>query len=89
MLEVKGPFCQSCGMPMVKDPGHGGTEADGSKSAIYCSHCYQKGVFTEPNLTVDQMEEKVLGIMAGMHIPRFIGRRFTREMPSLQRWKST
>ena len=30
--------CQSCGMPMARDPEGGGTEADGSKSAKFCSY---------------------------------------------------
>ena len=30
--------CQSCGMPMKRDPQRGGTNADGSKSTMYCSH---------------------------------------------------
>lgn len=29
--------CQSCGMPMARDEHGGGTEADGSKSMMYCS----------------------------------------------------
>jgi len=40
--------CQSCGMPMSRDEKGGGTNADGSKSAMYCSHCYAGGKFTLP-----------------------------------------
>ena len=40
-------FCQSCGMPMSKDPQHGGTNRDGTKSADYCSYCYVAGEFTK------------------------------------------
>ncbi len=29
--------CQSCGMPMSRDEKGGGTNADGSKIAMYCS----------------------------------------------------
>ena len=38
--------CQSCGMPMSKDPEKGGTEKEGSKSLMYCSYCYTNGKFT-------------------------------------------
>lgn len=52
-------FCQSCSMPLNL---HGqdvrGSEADGSLSAIYCSYCYAKGAFLEPNISFDQMLEK-------------------------------
>lgn len=33
-MEKKYKNCQSCGMPMKKDPQSGGTHADGSKSGI-------------------------------------------------------
>ncbi len=39
-------YCQSCGMPMGKTDELYGTEKDGSKSADYCSYCYQDGAFT-------------------------------------------
>jgi hypothetical protein len=38
MFKPKGPYCQSCGMPLSKDEKGGGTEADGRKSSQYCSH---------------------------------------------------
>ncbi|MCX6719896.1 MAG: zinc ribbon domain-containing protein, partial [Candidatus Staskawiczbacteria bacterium] len=49
-------MCQSCGMPLSKDPAGGGTNADGTKSIMYCSYCYQKGVFTR-NCTVQEMQK--------------------------------
>src|ERR1700675_2502662 len=69
MFKPKGPYCQSCGMPLSKDEKGGGTEADGRKSSQYCSHCYAAGQFTDPNLTVEQMVEKVRGKMKEMYIP--------------------
>ncbi len=39
-------MCQSCGMPLKKDPENGGTNTDGSVNTNYCSHCYQNGLFT-------------------------------------------
>jgi len=86
MFKPKGPYCQSCGMPMSKDEKGGGTEATGEKSTRYCSHCYGGGRFTEPNLTVDQMIEKVRGKMKQMHIPGFLAKSFTKDIPALGRW---
>ncbi|AJY75181.1 zinc ribbon domain-containing protein [Paenibacillus beijingensis] len=80
--------CQSCGMPMSRDEKGGGTEADGSKSAMYCSHCYEGGRFTLPDITVEQMKERVKGKMAEFGFPRFIGGLFTRNIPKLERWSS-
>lgn len=58
MLRPKGPYCQSCGMPLSKDEMGGGTEADGRVSTEYCSHCYWEGAFTDPSLTAEQMAER-------------------------------
>jgi Putative zinc ribbon domain len=86
MFKPKGPYCQSCGMPLSKDKEGGGTEADGQKSSQYCSHCYAGGQFTDPNLTSDQMVEKVGGKMKAMHIPGFLAKSFTKDIPTLGRW---
>jgi hypothetical protein len=40
-------------MPFSKDEKGGGTEADGTKSALYCSHCYASGQFTQPDMTAE------------------------------------
>lgn len=56
-------FCESCGMPLV-NPGDAGTESDGSDSTCYCCHCYQKGQFTHPNMTREEMIERYAPIMA-------------------------
>jgi hypothetical protein len=78
--------CQSCGMPLSKDPQGGGSEANGSKSTMYCSHCYQQGTFTSPNMTVNQMIDLVNGKMKEMHIPGFLAYFMTKNIPKLKRW---
>jgi hypothetical protein len=86
MFKPKGPYCQSCGMPLSKDAQGGGTEANGAKSPEYCSHCYAGGKFTEPKLTADEMVEKVRAKMKEMHIPGFLAKGFTKDIPTLKRW---
>jgi hypothetical protein len=86
MFKPKGPYCQSCGMPLSKDPQRGGTEADGTTSPEYCSHCYAAGKFTDPGISAQQMIEKVQGKMKEMHIPGFLARKFTKDIPNLKRW---
>jgi len=86
MFKPKGPYCQSCGMPLSKDEKGGGSEADGSKSAEFCSHCYAAGKFTEPEITANQMVEKVKAKMQEMHVPEFLAMSFTKDIPSLKRW---
>jgi hypothetical protein len=87
MLGSKGPFCQSCGMPLHKDPLGGGTDADGTRSREYCSHCYLEGRFTEPNLSVNEMMAKVEGKLRAMHVPGLLARRFAKNVPRLRRWQ--
>ena len=80
--------CQSCGMPLKRDEERGGTEADGSRSAMYCSHCYRQGRFVLPDLTVQQMQQRVREKLAEFHIPGFLAGFFTRGIPKLERWRS-
>lgn len=79
--------CQSCGMPLNKDKKLIGTEVDGTLSEMYCSHCYQDGKFTSPDITVDEMRAKVTEIIVEMKIPRFIAKFLTRNTWKLKRWK--
>ncbi len=79
--------CQSCGMPLKKDEKGGGTNADGTKSTMYCSHCFQNGAFTQPNITVDQMKELVKGKLKEFGFPGFLAGLFTKNIPKLERWK--
>jgi hypothetical protein len=88
MFKPKGPYCQSCGMPLSRDSLGGGTNADGSCSTEYCSHCFRGGKFTEPNLTLAEMVTKVEGKLRSMHFPGFMARHFAKGVPSLRRWQS-
>lgn len=80
--------CQSCAMPLSKDPQGGGTEASGAKSAMYCSYCYQNGKFTAPNMTVGEMQTFVKSKMKEMGFPGFLAGFFTKGIPKLERWKT-
>lgn len=80
--------CQSCGMPLKKDPEGGGGEADGSKSDKYCSHCYKGGAFTAPDISAAEMQELVRGKLKEMKFPGFIAALFLRGIPKLERWRS-
>lgn len=80
--------CQSCGMPMKKDPEGGGTEADGSKSDKYCSHCYKGGAFTAPKMTAAEMQAQVRGKLTEMKYPGIIAAWLARDVPKLGRWRS-
>jgi hypothetical protein len=78
--------CQSCGMPRKRDEQGGGTNTDGSRSALYCSHCFRDGRFVLPDITVDQMQDRVRAKLKEFGIPGFVSGFFTRKIPKLQRW---
>ncbi|WP_420601133.1 zinc ribbon domain-containing protein [Flagellimonas sp.] len=80
--------CQSCGMPIKKDPNKGGSNADGSKSKMYCSYCYEKGVFTQPDFTVDQMKQFCTQKIMEQGIPSFFASMMVSRLQKLQRWKN-
>jgi hypothetical protein len=74
-------------MPMKQDPQGGGTNADGTKSGIYCSYCYENGEFTfEGN--VKEFQEICRKAMIDNGFNRFTAWLFTRGMKRLPRWKN-
>ena len=79
-------LCQSCGMPMSQDPRGGGTNKDGSKSNEYCSYCYRNGTWMM-DLTVDQMQERVGGLLKKTGISQSIQKVAVAGIPKLRRWK--
>ncbi len=80
--------CQSCGMPLRRDAQGGGTNADGSRSDRYCSHCFVGGAFTLPHISAAEMQERATGKLREMGFPGFVARFLTRNIPRLERWKS-
>jgi hypothetical protein len=82
-------FCQSCGYPMAKDKKGGGTEKDGSKSAKYCSMCYENGRFlTPPEVNnAEKMQHFCIQQMRKSGMNGFVAWLATRGIPRLERWK--
>jgi hypothetical protein len=87
-METAHKNCQSCGMPMSRDEKGGGRNADGSKSTMYCSQCYAGGQFTLPDLTVEQMQDRVRAKLKEFGIPGPLGWFLTRKVPKLARWEA-
>ncbi len=83
-----GPFCQSCSMPLRR-PDDFGTDEAGYRVNDYCRHCFVKGAFTEPAITMEQMLERCVTVMADQKImPAAQGRSLMAEtLPRLKRWK--
>ncbi len=81
--------CQSCGMPMDKDPKGGGTNADGSLSKKYCSFCYMGGRFTDNFTTAEEMRVFVKNKMIELGHNKFCAWVLAHGIPYLERWKKS
>lgn len=79
--------CQSCGMPLKKDPKGGGTNVDGTINNMYCSYYYESGNFIQPNITATEMQDFVKGKLKSMGFSGFLNGFFTKGIPKLERWK--
>lgn len=82
------PVCESCGMPLIND-NDAGTEKDGSPSTQYCIHCYQKGAFTDPDLTRESMIKKYAPMLSdqfGLPVAKAEDM-VTRYTATLPRWR--
>ena len=83
-----GQTCQSCGMPLSKDPACGGSEADGSRSTKWCSLCYENGAFRHPDATYEEFQAHCVDALVGQGMPRILAWAFTRGMKRLDRWRA-
>lgn len=81
-----GKRCESCGMPLSRDPQGGGSEADGSNSQTYCSLCYENGAFKHPNVTAKEFQAECLKQMSANGMWRPLAWLLTRGIPNLPRW---
>lgn len=79
-------FCQSCGMPMAKDPNKGGTNKDSSISNKYCSYCFKNGSFLDNFTTAKEMQNFCIDKLVEMKTPRILAWLLTRNIPKLERW---
>ncbi len=80
--------CQSCGMPLKRDEHGGGTNADGTKSIRFCSHCFQSGKFTQPELKLEEMKTRVKEKLKEFGFPGIVAGLFTHNIHKLERWSS-
>ena len=87
-MKSQGPVCQSCAMPMDKTE-LSGTNKDGKRSNEYCTYCFQNGKFTAPEMTMQEMIDKCVGIMVQKNIMAEADARrlMAGTIPNLKRWK--
>jgi hypothetical protein len=77
-------------MPLEK-PDDFGTATNGFRINDYCRYCYQNGAFTDPNISLQGMIDRCVGIMAQKGImPESQARALmSATLPKLKRWRGT
>jgi hypothetical protein len=81
MIKLKGPFCQSCGLPVSQE-----TVTTQKNLTTYCSECFQNGNFSEPNITAIDMCNRVKAKLKELKVPPLIAIVIIRSIPRLKRW---
>jgi hypothetical protein len=87
--ELKGPFCQSCAMPLER-PEDFGTDKSGVRVNDYCRYCFTNGAFTAPGISMETMLEKCVVEMSRQGVmPEAQARALMSDvLPRLKRWQS-
>lgn len=78
--------CQSCGSPFSKNSNNYLRITGGFYDVKFCTDCCQNDQFTEPNLTMEQMKQKLVAKLRAMGMPGNLDR-FTDRLQTLERWK--
>jgi hypothetical protein len=74
-------------MPLRR-AGDFGTNADGSRSAEYCFHCFQAGRFLDEGITLEEKIEKNVRFGVRMGMPEASARQICgATLPRLKRWR--
>jgi hypothetical protein len=65
-----------------------GINNDGTKNNEYCIYCYKNGVFTQPDITVEDMIEVCVPFMKEDGMEEAMARKILNDqLPNLKRWK--
>lgn len=76
-------------MPLSKEFGNLGTNADASVSEEYCSFCYADGNFTNPNQTMEEMiSSSIENMTTDLNMPIEQAMALANAfIPTLRRWR--
>lgn len=78
--------CQSCGIDLVDDRAYERASNDERRRTIYCSECFSEGVFKEPDLTIEQMKDKVTRRCVELKIGKSKRNQVLKSIRFLKRW---
>ena len=75
-------------MPM-RDESDYGTNDDSTVNSDYCCYCYDNGEFTEPDMTLEEMSDKVRDMMINdQNMPETdVSNFINKQLPNLKRWQ--
>ncbi len=80
-------ICQSCAMPLNNEEDFGSNE-DQTVSQEYCRYCYQNGWFTNPDITLEEMIEKLASFHDQMGLSKEEAANMAKNiLPTLERWR--
>ncbi len=81
--------CQSCGMPLSKDFGNLGTNADESNTEEFCIFCFRNGAFTNPDQTKEEMiNSSIENMTTDLQMPLEQATNLANSfIPTLKRWQ--
>jgi hypothetical protein len=86
--QTKGPFCQSCGMPLTK-PEDFGTLSSGFRVNDYCHYCFSDGQFTSPEISMAGMIDQCVAALTRQGMTQEQARTLmTDVLPRLKRWQA-
>lgn len=66
-----------------------GTEKNGQRSTFYCIYCYKDGVFTHPDLTLEDMQDNVRERLEHAEAEEAVIEEALHNLPFLCRWLVT
>lgn len=63
--------------------------SEGSGNSLkYCRNCYQEGSFTEPELSISEMQQELRLKLTAMGFSEFMVHLLINDVPKLERWRS-
>jgi hypothetical protein len=76
-------------MPLSKEFGNLGTNADGATTDEYCSICFRAGAFTNPDQTLEEMiRSSIENMTSDLQMPRERASELANSfIPTLRRWR--
>ena len=78
--------CQSCGTPFSKNKNNYFKITGGFYDVKYCTDCFHNDQFNEPQITVEDMKQKLINKLRSIGMPGNL-ERFTDRLHTLERWK--